>query len=98
MILSTRYYELLEEGKPLGWYLEPTEIWSYGEGCECGCKYVAASADATTHHHFKTLSQVAKFYRRERGELEPYRVELIKVQQAMYQQIELKFEQRWSKS
>jgi hypothetical protein len=64
-------FELFEvQAREVGFTVEPTEVWTYGEGCECGCKWMVLSG-MTIAAHCKTVRQVAKAIATERKTLQP---------------------------
>jgi hypothetical protein len=64
-------FELFEvQAREVGFTVEPTEVWTYGEGCECGCQWMVLSG-MTIVAHCQTVRQVAKAIATERKELNP---------------------------
>lgn len=65
------YSDLLERAKTVGCTLEHTHEWTYGEGCECGCKYMLVKRIEILAH-CKTLKQAERAITHMQHDLEPY--------------------------
>lgn len=65
------YFDLFEFAKTVGHGLETTQVWLYGEDCDCGCKYMVLRCGEIVGH-YKTLKQVERALKQIEAELKPY--------------------------
>ena len=90
MTKSLDNFDLFEvQSRAVGLLVEPTEVWSYGEGCECGCKWIVLRQFHIVSH-CKTVAQVKKAIAAEGKGLEPLREKHREVQAKAWEAVQLK--------
>jgi hypothetical protein len=58
------------KAREVGFTVETSHVWTYGEGCECGCKWMVLHG-ITIVAHCKTIKQVSEAIAAERRDIMP---------------------------